>query len=159
MNRARITPRGQSIRTGTIENPRGLGMPRRPRSVFVSKPGRNACCGGISLSGERRPVDRPPEMDRRHRGQGPGHLRNRAREPPTQPPHRTTNPQVAGRFRRSIPIAEEHQAAPRSRYRTAVEAEAAKQQLVDVAIAPPFGLRFGSLCPLRSHPPSPGSRR
>ena len=25
-------------------------MPRLPRSVFVSKPGRNACCAGISRS-------------------------------------------------------------------------------------------------------------
>jgi hypothetical protein len=126
-------------------------MPRRPRSVFVSYPGRNACCGGISLSGARRPGDHRRETDPRHRGQGPGHLQSRARVPPTQPPNRTTNPQVAGRFRRSNPIEAGHQAARASRFRTEVEAEAAKQQLpptvrgVAGKIERAFGALFASL--------------
>ena len=36
---ARNTLDGQSFRIGITENPRGLGLARRPRSVFVSNPG------------------------------------------------------------------------------------------------------------------------
>ena len=59
----------------------------------------------------RRPGDHRRDMDPRHRGQGTGHPQNRARVRPRPARHRSTNPPMAGRSRRSNPMAEGHQAS------------------------------------------------